>query len=651
MAEGEEKKDILEQGFTQALGGFNELQNAFLVDALDQYSVLIKNSISTDNGVITNQSLDIQQGFAADAHHTGSYNIEAAAKGANNHRATMDVGQRNHPVSDVRITTPEGTKDYQLKFYKDGESSAKAINEPRYQDVGKVVPEEQLADARSVANKESARNAQTRPEVSENYKNTAETLDDSIKSDDRTDIHSKPLKRKGEGSSEELVEQTKKEGRGPEYADKDRVRSEFNSMQYANAAKAGALCGASLSAASELITILGSDEPLTMEQCMEAAERIVVNSLKGAGNAVLVTGIQHLGQSLLDNAAHGALKAAGKGIVKGNIASAAASIVLSLGKNIFQFSRGEIDSLEFGGSMVNTTVTVVGGVLAYSAGTATATFLGQWVASEIAATAIFGTTLGALGPIALGTIFSIGFSFALGAYVGHFSRNGQKLAINEMQDAMAKLNNGSINLSQYTGLVGTMSEFKFEWKDMLPFSGSISVFAEYRSRKSQLMALQKNLEARISQLPQEEREVLYQLNASYKQKVAQIEEEYALQRQAITEQADAHYHRLSQDLSAYLELQFLIYTPLKNAHHAENKKLEAEYRKQHFRQVQIASYEAELKRLHQKFEQLTNQGGDTEKLGRIMLVTVGGRLKQILPVKTSWDQAYEFFVSPDARSL
>ncbi|WP_417026892.1 hypothetical protein [Citrobacter sp.] len=70
--EGEEKKDILEQGFTQALGGFNELQNAFLVDALDQYSVLIKKSISTDNGVITNQSLDIQQGFAAEAHHTGS---------------------------------------------------------------------------------------------------------------------------------------------------------------------------------------------------------------------------------------------------------------------------------------------------------------------------------------------------------------------------------------------------------------------------------------------------------------------------------------------------------------------------------------------------------------------------------------------------
>ncbi|HDL7456384.1 hypothetical protein ACS76_09475 [Pantoea vagans] len=59
MAEGGEKKNILDQGFMQALGGFNELQNTFLVDALDQYSVLIKKSISltTDNSVITKQPL------------------------------------------------------------------------------------------------------------------------------------------------------------------------------------------------------------------------------------------------------------------------------------------------------------------------------------------------------------------------------------------------------------------------------------------------------------------------------------------------------------------------------------------------------------------------------------------------------------------
>lgn len=105
-----ESKETLEQGFRTALGGFNQLQNQFLNDALDQYSVLIKQSITTDAGAITKQSLAVQQGFAAEAHHTGSYNIEAAGKGANNHRATMDVGRCNDPVTDIRINTPRRLK-------------------------------------------------------------------------------------------------------------------------------------------------------------------------------------------------------------------------------------------------------------------------------------------------------------------------------------------------------------------------------------------------------------------------------------------------------------------------------------------------------------------------------------------------------------
>lgn len=641
-----ETKEPLEQGFLYAQGGFNELQNKFLNEALDQYSVLLKQSISKDSGEFANWALDKQQGRIAEAHHTGSYNIEAAGKGANNHRATMDVGRRNDPVTDIRINTPDGSNDYQLKFYKDAESSTKAINHGDYQNVGKIVPEEQLTDARATANREATRNAEIRPEVSKNYKKTAETLDDSIHSNDRPDIKSKPLKRRGEGSSEELVKETTKEGKGPEYAEKDRVRAEFNRMQYANATKAGAICGASLSAASELLGILRSDEPLTMEQCCEAAERIVLSSLKGAGNAVLVTGIQHLGQNLIDSASRTVLKNTGSHLVKGNVASAVANITVNLGQNIYKFSRGEIDSLEFGGSMISTTVSVVGGSLAYSAGTATATFLGQWVASEIASTTLLGTTLGALGPIALGTVFSIGFSFAVSAYVGHFAGQGKKLALQDMQDAMAKLNNGSINLSQYVGLVGTMSEFKFEWKDMLPFSGSISVFSEYRTRKSQLMAVQRQIEKQITSLPAQEAEALYQLKASYQQKILQIEQDYERKRQEITRQASERYQMLSKDLNAHLELQFLMFTPIRNTLFSERNELQAVGTEQRLQEARVDAYREELKALQQSLEETAFEGGDTDKVARKMLATIDIRLTDILPSQTSWDQAYEFFVRP-----
>ncbi|WP_445673090.1 hypothetical protein [Pseudomonas inefficax] len=637
-------KKTLEQGFETALGGFNELQNKFLNEALDQYSVLIKQSISTDAGVITTQSLDVQQGYAAEAHHTGSYNIEAAGKGANNHRATMDVGRRHDPVTDIRINTPNGSKDYQLKFYQDGKESATAFNHGKYEDVGKIVPADQLEEARTTAKNRADTNAQSRPEVSKNYKNTAEKLDDSIHSDDRPDIKSKPLKRRGDGSSEELVKETKKEGTGPEYADKDRVRNEFNRMQYGNAAKSGAISGAALSTASELLGFLRSDEPLTMEQCYEAAERIVVSSLKGAGSAVFVTGIQHLGQSLIDNASHSVLKSAGGHLIKGNVASAVANIALNLGQNLYKFSPGEIDSLEFGGSMISTTVTIVGGSMAYSAGAATATFLGQWVASEIASTTLLGTTLGALGPIALGTVFSIGFSFAVSAYVGYFAGQGKKLAMEDLQSAMAELNGGSINLTQYAGLVGTMSDFKFEWKDMLPFSGSITVFAEYRTRKSQLMDVQKRLEEQIAKLPSQEAEALFQLKAGYQQKLLMIERDYELQRQEITRQAGERYQMLGKDLNAHLELQFLMFTPIRNTLTTERKELRAAGLQQDLEQARIDAYQHELETLQQSFEQIAKEEGDTDKLTRTMLATIDTRLEGVLPKRTSWDQAYEFFV-------
>lgn len=635
-------KETVDQGVISAIGGFNELQNKSLIDALESYAKRIRASISTDAGILTQQSLAVQQGFAAEAHHTGSYNIEAAAKGQNNHRATMDVGQRNDPVTDIRINTPTGSKDYQAKFYKDGEASAKAFDQSKYQDVNKLVPQDQLDSARASAHKQAQRNSQTRPEVSKNYENTANTLDDSIHSDDRPDIRSKPLKRRGEGSSEELVKESKKDGQGPEYADKSRVRAEFNSMQYANAAKAGALAGATMTAASELLGVLRSDEPLTQEQCMLAAERVVLSAVQGAGNAILVTGIQHVGQSLVDTASKTALKASGQHLLKGNVAAAAASIIVNLGKDLYKYSKGEVDSLEFAGSTISNSVSVVGGSMAYTAGTATATYLGQWVAAEVSTQALLGTTLGALGPIAVGVVFAIGFSFALTAYVVHFAGQGKQLALADVQGAMQQLNNGSINLAQYAGIVGTMSEFKFQWKDMVPCSGSISVFSEYRERKSQLMAVQKDIAARITSLREDERAILYQLNAQYQQQVALIEKNYQSMRLEILRQANERYEALNKDLSAHLEFNYVMFTPVRKRFETERAALDQVDRHQQMQQARINSYALELQRLQLTLEHADLGSRDAQQIKDAMLATLSTRLTQALPEKTPWDEAYEF---------
>lgn len=56
------------------------------------------------------------------------------------------------------------------------------------------------------------------------------------------------------------------------------MRGDFNTMQYRNAAKAGAIGGAVNESASLLLEVLQSNEPLSIEQCMDAAQRVVVSS-------------------------------------------------------------------------------------------------------------------------------------------------------------------------------------------------------------------------------------------------------------------------------------------------------------------------------------------------------------------------------------
>lgn len=83
------KSQSIDFGSSFALGGFNQLQGDALNRALADYKTGIMNSVTAKSGDLTNQSLDVQQGFTAEAHHVGSFNIEAAAKGQLNHSANL----------------------------------------------------------------------------------------------------------------------------------------------------------------------------------------------------------------------------------------------------------------------------------------------------------------------------------------------------------------------------------------------------------------------------------------------------------------------------------------------------------------------------------------------------------------------------------
>lgn len=645
MSDEPKLQDDINQGLLQFQGAWNQLQGGALNKALSDYGKGIKESISQKGGKFTNQSTDVQQGFAAEAHHTGSFNIEAAAKGQNNHRATRDVGTHNDPVADIHVTTPDGITKHQVKFYKNGEKTAAALSPEKYDNVGKIVPKDQVESVKNSARKQALRNKETRPNVSKSNQDTAENATETLTSSDGK-VSSKGLNRKGDGSAEELVNEAKTKENGPEYKEKGRVRNEFNSMQYRNAAKAGAIGGAVSEGATILLEVLRSDEPLTMDECIEAAQRVVVSSVKGAGSALLITSIQHAGQAMIDAAAQQTGKTisqtVGKQLIKGNVAAAVAQITMQLSKNIYKFSNGEIDNLQFASDTIGGALQVVGSSLAFTVGTGAATYLGASIPAAISGYAIGGTTLGALGVMASGAVFAIGFAVAAGAYVNHFSSKGVEIANADLKSALELLNGGQIDLSNYVGKASKMSELTFSWSDILPFSGAISVISEYNSRKNQLRNVQSSILTQLGSLPKQELEMMQELASQYEKAISSIDRQYENARISITKQAFDHFDSMGKDLNQHLEMQYLVFTPVRKSYIKHSALMDVELRQQQEKEDRSRAFAHELENIQEKLERLAVSNQVDITIKQVVQETIFTRMEMLIPNKTGWDHACEF---------
>lgn len=645
MSKISKSKDALNQGFSQFQGAWNQLQGDALNNALRDYGKGIQDAISQKGGGFTNQSLDVQQGFAAEAHHTGSFNIEAAAKGQNNYRATRDVGTHNDPVADIHVTTPAGTTKHQVKFYKDGEKTAAALSPAKYDDVGKIVPKDQVDSVKASARKQALRNKDSRPNVSKSNQDTANNATDSLTSSDGK-VSSTGLNRKGKGSAEELVKEAKKQENGPDYKEKGRARSQFNSMQYRNAAKTGAIGGAVSEGASILLEVMRSDEPLTLDQCMHAAQRVVFSSVKGAGNALLITGIQHAGQAMIDAAANQSAKVVGqtigKQLVKGSVAAAVAQISVQLGQNLYKFSIGEIDNLQFASATIGGAIQVVGSGLAFGAGAGVATYLGANVSAATSGYAIFGSTLGSLGVMASGAVFAIGFAVAAGAYVNHFSSKGIAIANGDLKSALELLNGGEIDLSTYVGKVGKMSELSFTWSDIMPFSGAISVISEYSSRKLQLRAVQSSILDQLVALPEQERVMMQALADQYGKVIADVDRQYEQARTSITQQAFDQFDSMNKDLNQHLEVQYLMFAPVRKNYIEHSALMDIDQRKLQELEDRSRAFALELEAIQDQLEGLVASNQADRTMKQVVQETILNRMELLVPNKTGWDQACEF---------
>ncbi|WP_152556610.1 SPX domain-containing protein [Methylobacter tundripaludum] len=639
-------KLIKDSAINTAFAALSEQQSQYLSQALDSYASALKSSISKASisvDEITKQSLAVKQGFLAEAHHTASYNIEAAARGVNNIKADMDSLSAIDQVIDIRITSASSDSvDFQLKFYKDGEASAKAFHPTKqpnkYADVGKVVPGDQLDEAIDKANREALRNQQTRPDVSQNYDHTAKNATDTISHPDRPDIKSQSLNRKGPGGSEDLTKTIEK-GEKPEYQRSKQVQQELQGAQYANAAVYGALSGLITSSVSQLYDALTSEEKLTENDYMAMAEQIIKGTVSGSGKALLTTGIQHAGKELLKNSSKEALKAIGEQLSKGNIAANVAILTTQLGHDLYRMSRGEIDGIELADSTINTSIGVTASAGGYVLGVEIAGWVGPMISSTVAETAVMGTTLGAMGPIALGVLGGIAVSVVMGAYCNHFASQGSKIAIADIELCMTALQSGEMSLASYTGTIGSMSEFEFGWNDIWPLSGTFSVLGEYKARKQQLMSVQSEIASRRAHLSEREAEILYAMQANYQTELLKIDNFFEEKQRELFAQAEGMFHQLEKELDDHLQVQFAL-------HHAANSSRFAELHYQNSKIQKVEHLKERLKiytgELIQLKENLAAQEGLKPELKFHLQAVLELRLSNVLPATTPHDIAFNF---------
>ena len=132
----------------------------------------------------SNQSDAVLGGYIAEYWHAGTFNIDAVASGSS-HRAWVDEAARQ-TYGSVDVATNFG-KSYSSKYMATAEKSAveQSLLSPdtgkaKYIDQERLVPSDQLTEARATALRRAASNESTRPEVSAAYKDSADHMVDTV---------------------------------------------------------------------------------------------------------------------------------------------------------------------------------------------------------------------------------------------------------------------------------------------------------------------------------------------------------------------------------------------------------------------------------------------------------------------------------------
>ena len=193
-----------------AIGNMTYSTAIYTNDVNQAFSDLVAN-VSRRGMQYANNTVASRGGLMAENFVADSYNLDATIRRSDTPRAT--VPEKNSLASpDIEY----GDEQASLKFYKDAKSSAMRQSDPGYGDQHRIVPSDQVDDAKAELSKKAQENrAKGRADAAAQQEKTRELVDDRIRGKDGTE--STPMTKE---QNNDLSKTIKKDKDGNAYVDK-----------------------------------------------------------------------------------------------------------------------------------------------------------------------------------------------------------------------------------------------------------------------------------------------------------------------------------------------------------------------------------------------------------------------------------------------
>lgn len=494
-----------------------------LQQAIDNYAMAMnKSAIAQSTGLPVKTPIQQYKGFAAEEYFKQTLKINALAQGIPDYKiGVYTKGQMPDGTvlsgidmeTDISIWTrrtpwsqPTRIIDYQSKIHNNASAYAKDISNPQYKNVNFVGGSGQGVNDRVqvIVDGQWVASDSITPEKASQLAN---------------DMKNQSVRR---------------------YAKSQEKFDELNSVNLENTLKVGATTGFVLTTIQEIIGVIKNSKKFSEEEFVASIKRV----LCGTAENTIRAGAIHESVRLLSKMLNRQVSANSFEAIP---AMTVATVAVDFAKDLYKcFVDKTIDTDDLLCNSVDNVFKSATGlcgahVTGQIAGKFSSHFFMQEVclhtsARTIAATgASIGSTLGPLGTVVGSVVGGIIFGLGANAIIGTAKKDARKA----FTDCIADINShielsGREKLYYFADSMGSLSDFRLSFKNLLPCYNLISDLSEYNMRKKAIKAVTEQLENNLGTIDYEKTKILQEIKRQHQERIDALREVFIAEKKLLT---------------------------------------------------------------------------------------------------------------------